>query len=147
MIPLWYHSHVNKGAVRVKLITRNTDYAIRAVTSIAKNGKGVVSVAELVKELRLPMPFLRKIMQALGKKGLIKSYKGPGGGFKLTAAPKNIYLSDIISVFQGPLRLNECIFRKSRCANTRICPLKKKIDAIERHVREEVDSITVASLI
>lgn len=131
----------------MRLITRNTDYAIRALMFIARHKKEIISVSKLVKNLKIPKPFLRKLLQILNKKGLLKSYRGQGGGFILAIPPHKIFLINLIEIFQGPLKLNECIFKKRICPNTKVCVLKKKIDAVERYVVSELRSITIASLL
>jgi len=131
----------------MKLITRDTDYAIRALCFIAKCEKEIVPVSELNRNLRIPGPFLRKILQILNKKRLLRSYKGKGGGFMLTLAPNKIFLADLIEIFQGSLKLNECIFKKRICPDIKICKLKKRIDAIQKYVISELRDITLASLL
>jgi Rrf2 family protein len=131
----------------MRLITRSTDYAIRAVCYMAKEQKGVVSVTELTRALRMPRPFLRKILQSLTKDGLVRSYKGIGGGFELAVPAGRIRVADIVRVFQGPLALNECFFKKRACPNRRTCPLKKRLDGIARRAEDELGSITVRELI
>ena len=131
----------------MKLITRDTDYALRAVCFIAKCKKKIISVSELVKELKIPRPFLRKILQVLNKKGILKSHKGQGGGFQLNLKASKIFLVDLIEIFQGPLRLNECLFKKLECPNINTCTLRNKLDRIENQVIRELKSITVASLL
>lgn len=140
MILKWYH-------LSMKLLTRNTDYAVRAICYMAKRAEGVISVTELVKALKIPRPFLRKILQLLSREGIVRSYKGVGGGFALGISAKKIYLIDLIRIFQGPLKVNECIFKRRICPNVRVCPLKKKIDAIGQHVESELKAITIGSLI
>ncbi|MCM8761546.1 MAG: Rrf2 family transcriptional regulator [Candidatus Omnitrophica bacterium] len=131
----------------MKLLTRNTDYAIRAVCYLARRREGIISVSELVKSLKVPRPFLRKILQILSKKGLIRSCRGIGGGFALAVSPEKIFITDIIEIFQGPLKINECILKKNLCPNVKVCPLKKKIDDIAKYVESELRSITILSLI
>jgi Rrf2 family protein len=132
----------------MKLITRNTDYAIRALCSMAACGdKKIFSVSDLTKELGIPRPFLRKILQSLNKKGILKSYKGTGGGFLLALAADEIFLVDLIEVFQGPFKLNECILKKRFCSDIRTCMLRKKIESIEKYVVSELNSVTIASLL
>lgn len=130
----------------MKLITRDTDYAARALRYIAGHNDDVVSVSELVRELKIPRPFLRKLLQILNKKGILISFKGKGGGFKLAIPPERIFLTDIMEIFQGPLKLNECIFKKRLCPDTNICILKREIDSIEKDVISKLKSITLASL-
>ena len=133
----------------MKLITRDTDYAVRALCYMAVCGdeKGVVSVRDMVKEIGIPRPFLRKILQMLNKKTILKSFKGQGGGFKLALPPNEIFLVDVIETFQGPLKINECIFKKKVCPDLKVCVLKKKIDEIENYVEKQLESITIGSLI
>jgi Rrf2 family protein len=131
----------------MKLITRDTDYAIRAIAYMAKHKERKISAKELVKNLKVPRPFLRKILQALDKKGLLRSYKGKGGGFLLNVRPQEIFLLDLIRIFQGRFRLNECFLKKRACPNTKICPLKKKIDKIQAYVLRELGSVSIAFLL
>jgi len=131
----------------VKLITRNTDYAVRALCYIAKQKQEVISADQLVKSLEMPRPFLRKILQTLNKEGLLNSSKGKDGGFALAVSPGKITLTDVMKIFQGPIRLNECKFKKSDCPYISDCLLKKKIDEIEKEVIVKLKDITIASVI
>jgi Rrf2 family protein len=131
----------------MKLITRDTDYALRGICLIAKNNGRVVSVEELVRKLKVPRPFLRKILQSLGREGILKSQRGQGGGFALAKGPKEILVVDLIRIFQGSLRLNECFLRKAACPRIRSCILRKKILKIEDYVRRHLEAITIASLL
>ena len=131
----------------MKLITRDTDYAVRALCCIAEQKQEVISADQLVKSLDMPRPFLRKILQTLTKAGLLNSSKGKDGGFSLTVFPEEITLTDVMKIFQGPVRLNECKFRKSDCPYINDCFLKKKIDEIEKEVIVKLKAITIASII
>jgi len=131
----------------MKLITRDTDYAVRALCFIAENKERLVTASELVEELKIPRPFLRKQLQILNKRGILKSYRGLGGGFKLAIPSEKILLVDLIEIFQGPLSLNECIFKKKLCPNKSICALRHKLCKIERKVISELNAITISSLI
>ncbi|MFC2149614.1 RrF2 family transcriptional regulator [Candidatus Auribacterota bacterium] len=131
----------------MKLITRDTDYAVRALCYIATSDKDKVSATELVKELKIPRPFMRKILQILNKEGILRSFKGLGGGFVLAREPKNISLVDLIKAFQESFDVNECTFKKSLCPNTKECELKKRIDNIKTYINEELKNITIGLLI
>ncbi len=131
----------------MNLITRNTDYAIRALCCIAKHNKSIVSVKELAEDLKMPRPFLRKILQGLSRRGILVSYKGKNGGFALQARPESIYISKLIEIFQGPIKLQEHTFRKKICPEIKSCVLKKKIDIIEKYVISELNSLSIASLL
>lgn len=131
----------------MKLITRDTDYALRALCFIIKHKKRIVCVSTLVSELKIPRPFLRKILQVLNKKKILESHKGLGGGFRLVKSPEKIFLLDLIEIFQGPVQLNECFFKKLACPNVKSCSLRRKMCVIEKYVLKELKSITVLSLL
>ena len=131
----------------MKLITRDTDYALRALCFIIKNKKKVMPVSLLAEKTGIPRPFLRKILQMLNRRGILASRKGQDGGFSLARPAEKINLVDLIETFQGPLHLNECFFKKLACPNVKTCILKQKIDRLEKYVVSEIRSITVVSLL
>ena len=131
----------------MKLITRDTDYALRALCFIAQGKKEIFSVAQLSGELKIPRPFLRKILQELNKNGILKSRKGKGGGFVLGVRPERLFLVDLIQIFQGPLKLNECIFKRLPCPRKESCRLKKRIDSLEKHMITELKTIRMIDLL
>jgi Rrf2 family protein len=131
----------------MKIMTRDTDYAVRALCYIACKKDDVISVSDLVKKIGIPKPFLRKLLQTLQKEGFLESYKGKGGGFVLKATACNISLLDLIEIFQGPVQINEHIFKKEKCSHLNTCKLKKRIDVIQRHLVGELKSINIAQLI
>lgn len=130
----------------MKLITRNTDYALRAICYIAKQ-KNVVTVTELVKALGVPRPFMRKILQQLSKNKILESYKGQKGGFKLKLLPEKIFIIQIMRIFQGQVGLNGCFLKKNICPDRGKCILRKKIHRIEDNVLGQLRQIDIASLI
>jgi Rrf2 family transcriptional regulator, iron-sulfur cluster assembly transcription factor len=129
------------------MITRDADYAIRAVCCIAGLGSGKVTVTDLSGKLGIPRPFLRKIFQTLNKSGLLKSSKGKGGGFSLTRDPKKITVLELMEIFQGTFLISEHVFKGKTCPEIRKCALKKKIDKIEKDIKKELGEITISSLI
>ena len=131
----------------MNLLTRDTDYAIRSLCYIAKNSKRIVSVTELVSNLKIPRPFLRKILQELNKKGVLESFKGKGGGFRLGTSAKKIFIVDVVGCFQGPIKMQEHLFKKGLCPNIKTCVLKKRLDIIEKRMIAELDRVSIASLI
>ena len=131
----------------MKLITRDTDYAIRALSCIASTKGGMITVSALSDELDIPRPFLRKIFQILNKAGLLKSYKGKGGGFSLVEKSDKITIFDLVEIFQGPFQLSEHTFKGQMCPNMKVCYLKTKLDDIEEGVVKKLKTITIASLV
>lgn len=131
----------------MKLLTRDTDYAIRALCCVADMKKGTATTGSLSEELDIPRPFMRKIFQQLNKKGIVKTSKGKGGGVSLVKAPEDITVLDITEIFQGPFKLNEHMFKGKTCPRLDICLLKKMLDAIDADVMAKLGGITIASLL
>ncbi len=130
----------------MRLINKDTDYAVKALLHIVRQDKGRVSASELARELKIPYPFLRRILQILSTKRIVKSVKGKGGGFILARSPERIYLTDLIKALQGPVRLAECVFNPSACAGVNTCPLRKRIIKLQKSFVAEIKLITLASL-
>jgi len=95
----------------------------------------------------MPRPFLRKVLQELNKKGILRSYKGKNGGFVLSTRPEKIYISKLVEIFQGPIKLQEHTFKKKICPEIKSCVLKKKIDEVENYTILKVNSLSIASLL
>jgi Rrf2 family protein len=131
----------------VRLITQNTDYAIRALCYMAERHGDVISAAELANELQVSWSLIRKILQELHKKGLVRSFKGKGGGFMMEAEPGDIFILELMKMFQGSLSLNRCNLNKNKCTNITKCRLRKKISDIEKYVTAELNPVTIGSLI
>jgi len=131
----------------MNLLTRSTDYAIRALIFMAKDEDKIVSTADLDRELKLPRPFMRKTLQQLQQAGYLSSVKGVGGGFKLEKSPGEIKLIDLMTIFQGEISLGDCLFKKRLCSCVRSCPLRREVKEMESMLLGRLRNITLARLI
>jgi len=131
----------------MSLITRSTDYAVRAILYIAESKSDMVSTARLYEDLKLPRPFMRKIFQKLHKEGILISRKGNSGGFALAKSADDIFLSDIMKIFQGEFSFTECLLNKEVCPDIKTCPMRRKIKKIEKKVLKELEQINITSLL
>jgi len=131
----------------MRLLNRDTDYAVRALLRVAEKGGEKIPVSGLARELHIPYPFLRKIFQTLQKEGVVLSSKGKGGGFILAAPAAKVALSRLIEIFQGPLELSHCLYGEELCTDIRTCPLRGRILALEKGLLRDVRSITLQTLL
>jgi len=131
----------------MKVLTKNTDYAIRALLSLAASTGGFRSARAISLEQDIPYQFLRRLLQEMIRHGLVISREGVSGGFKLAMDPDAIRVSDLIGIFQGPVQVSECMFRKQICANRSRCVLRHEIMRIEQVVREEFEKVTIGKLL
>jgi len=85
-------------------VSRSTGYALLAVGYIAKNqGDGVVLSQNISKQYDIPLEYLLKILQQLVRANVLRSKRGPRGGFSLAKATNKITMLEIIEAVDGPL--------------------------------------------
>ncbi len=131
----------------MKVLTKHTDYAVRALIELSLDKNAYVSSRKMAESQRIPYQFLRRILQLLTKSGLVESREGARGGVKLAADPSRIRIIDVIRIFQGEVELSECKFRKRNCENRKTCALRREIKRIENLVRAEFEQLTIGTLI
>lgn len=131
----------------MKLLTKNTDYAVRALAKIAVRCGEAVSAAQIAKEEKIPYAYLRRILNILKDEKVLRSIEGKGGGFVLNRKPEDIFLTDVMKIFQGDVQLAECMLRNKICHNRATCVLRSKIKGIEEKVLAELEGITLASIV
>jgi Rrf2 family protein len=106
-------------------ITRQADYAVRAVLHLAKmepNQRAATS--QIAKEQHIPPSFLAKIISQLSIAGLLQTSRGARGGVTLARKPGKITLLEVIEAIDGPIMLNECVGENSICTFDDDCPLR-----------------------
>ena len=105
-------------------ITRQADYAVRAVLHLARNGEVRTATSVIAEEQKIPPSFLAKIISQLSIAGLLHTSRGARGGVTLAREPKEITLLEVIEAIDGPIQLNECVGDSSNCSFDKDCPLR-----------------------
>ena len=105
-------------------ITRQADYAVRAVLYLAEqNGAGRAPTSQIAREQRIPPSFLAKIVSQLSVAGMVQTSRGARGGVALVREPKDISLLEVVEAIDGPITLNECVPDSSLCTFGSDCPV------------------------
>ncbi len=105
-------------------ITRQADYAVRAVLYLTRLGPGNrAATSQIAEEQHIPPSFLAKIISQLSIAGLLNTSRGARGGVTLARQPENISLLEVVEAIDGPIRLNECAHADGMCAFVDDCPL------------------------
>ncbi|HNO93894.1 MAG TPA: Rrf2 family transcriptional regulator, partial [Anaerolineales bacterium] len=105
-------------------ITRQADYAVRAVLHLARNGDQRTATSSIAEEQRIPPSFLAKIISQLSIAGLLHTSRGARGGVTLARTPQEITLLEVIEAIDGPIQLNECVGDTGACSFDENCPLR-----------------------
>ena len=106
-------------------ITRQADYATRAILYLARNRNGKrVATSQVAKEQKIPSSFLAKIISQLSIAGLLHTSRGANGGISLARNPEQITLLQVIEAIDGPIQLNVCVGREGVCSFEGNCPMQ-----------------------
>ena len=97
-------------------ISEGAYLAIHAMALIAERQPERMNVKILAEELNASQAHLAKVFQKLGKGGLVKSVRGPSGGFILGKDPDKITFLDIYEIIDGKITLGNCPLGKGQCA-------------------------------
>jgi Rrf2 family protein len=91
-------------------LTRRSEYALLALLHLARaKGEGYVAVAAMAEAQRLPPKFLEQLLMALKRARLVKSRKGPHGGYRLARPAERISLAEVIRLLDGALAPTESV--------------------------------------
>jgi len=91
-------------------------------------------IKTIAREINAPEHFIAKIMQDLGKKGLVESTKGPNGGFYLDKASLEISIADIVKALDGDQLFLGCGLGLSECSERRPCPIHFEFKSIREQI-------------
>jgi Rrf2 family protein len=84
-------------------VSAKADYAVRAALELAAAGDGPVKAEQIAQAQEIPLKFLENIMLELRQDGIVRSQRGPDGGYWLARPPSEIDIAEIIRAVEGPL--------------------------------------------
>lgn len=129
------------------IFSRRCEYALQAVLYLALRDVGErTSIKELTKHIKIPSPFLAKILQDLSHKGLLASFKGPHGGFALRKPGKEITLFDIVEAIDGVAFTNGCVLGFMECSTGNPCSLHNEWKTIRDRIQTTLSKQDVAQM-
>ena len=104
-------------------VTRASDYAVRVMIHLAAQPENERSTLGLLsRATAVPESFLSKVLQSLGRAGLVSSRRGQSGGFKILDAGRQASMAAVIEVIDGRFRLNRCMAPGASCERKANCP-------------------------
>lgn len=106
-------------------ITRQADYALRAVLYLVKLGpERRAATSQIAEQQNIPPSFLAKIVSQLSVAGLLQTSRGARGGVSLARSPEDISLLEVVEAIDGPILLNECVIDRNTCTFGENCALR-----------------------
>jgi Rrf2 family nitric oxide-sensitive transcriptional repressor len=108
------------------MFSQTTEYGLRAVVILSLDPNASIAAQDIAERTKVPAKYMSKVLQDLGKAGILASQRGPSGGFSLAKPPAKITLLDVVTVFQPIERIETCPLGLK--SHRKLCPLHRRID-------------------
>lgn len=128
------------------MFSPTAEYALRAVVAIAQADKDIAATQWIAKITKVPPGYLPKVLQMLGRVGLVDSRRGLGGGFKLAIPADKLTVLQVINAVDPIKRIDKCPLDIAAHGTT-LCPLHKRLDEAIEHVERSFADTTIAELL
>jgi Rrf2 family protein len=134
------------------MLSKKAKYAIKALLALAEHDREEpVRIADLARDEQIPPKFLELILLDLRNQGILQSRKGKGGGYLLARDPSDIFLGQIVRMFDGPLAPVPCAsqtgyVRCADCRNEDVCGVRLAMREVRDATAKILDGTSIASL-
>jgi Rrf2 family protein len=128
-------------------ISGTTQYAIRAVLFVAEHGaEEPVRVEAIAGALQVPRNYLSKTLHALARAGVLRSVRGPRGGFQLALAPGDLSLAQVAAPFDD-LASRQCLLGRAACGWNNPCSAHPRWERVSTALQDFFGETTIADLL
>jgi Rrf2 family protein len=134
------------------MLSKKAKYAIKALLALAEGDRDEpMRIADLARAEQIPPKFLELILLGLKNQGLLRSRKGKGGGYLLARDPSEIYLGEIVRMFDGPLAPVPCASQTAYlpcadCRNEAVCGVHLAMKEVRDATARVLDGTSLESL-
>ncbi len=128
------------------MLSQTAEYALRAMVVLAEQPEELWTTERLSETARVPPGYLAKVMRDLGRAGLVKARRGPGGGHYLARPADQINLVEIVRAVQPFERLKECPLGLPQHADA-LCPLHRRLDEALGSIMDVFTATTIDELL
>jgi Rrf2 family protein len=128
------------------VISQTAEYALRAVVMLGTAAGQPLTVTKLADRTKVPSSYLSKVLQSLGRAGLVEARRGLNGGFTLVRPLDEVTVLDVIKAVDSIKRITRCPLGLST-HQRRLCPLHRRLDSAIALVETHFGDTTIAQLI
>lgn len=130
------------------MLNQSAEYALRAVLYMANAGAGrAYKATEIAAALDLPATYLSKIMHTLVRERVLRSVRGPTGGYSLAVAAARLPVVQIVAPFQPIEQSDRCLMGDRACDHTDPCAAHQRWGAMKAHFTSFLQKTTVAEML
>jgi len=127
-------------------LTKLTDYGILLMSHLASSSLPVHTAAGLAEATKVPLPTVSKILQMLLHDGLLESLRGANGGYRLSRAPQQISVREIVHTLEGRIALTDCNLDDCACSQQGSCVAAANWQRINDAITQVLENITLAEM-
>lgn len=109
------------------MLSQTAEYALRAVVALGTGRGGSMTTQQIASQTLVPAGYLSKVLQALGRAGLVEGQRGSGGGFVLARPAREITVLDVINAVDPVQRIERCPLERPEHKH-RMCALHRRLD-------------------
>ena len=126
-----------------------TDYTFRVIMYLADKPREIVTGGEIAGAMGIPINYIKSLTKNLKDKGIIETYAGQKGGYKIIKDPSLITAADIITAVEGKTVINRCMEAEKFCSRnaTQGCPVRKMHENAQHLFLKEYEKITISDLL
>lgn len=130
----------------MKLSTKGR-YAVMAMTDLGKTNTGKpVALADVAERQEISLSYLEQLFGKLRRAGLVKSVRGPGGGYLLSRSAEDIRISDVIQAVDEPINATRCSQAEGCHTDKARCLTHDLWQALTYQIHLYLSSVTLADV-
>ncbi len=126
-------------------ISKLTDYAILIMVELTREGE-VLSAQALAESIHVETPTASKVLKILAGGGLLESYRGANGGYRVSRAADSISVAEVIAAIEGPIAMTECSVEEGLCSQEDSCELRSNWQRISLAVAQALRDVSLAEM-
>jgi Rrf2 family nitric oxide-sensitive transcriptional repressor len=128
------------------MFSQTVEYALRAVVHLAGEDPDARTTDEIAAVTQVPRAYLSKVLQSLGRAGIVHSQRGLGGGMTLIKPPHELTILEVVNAVEPIVRIKTCPLGIST-HGTHLCPLHRKMDNALASVERAFAGTTLADIL
>lgn len=128
------------------MFSQTVEYALRAAVHLADQAPEPRTTDQIARVTRVPKAYLSKVLQALGRAGIVHSQRGIGGGVTLVKDPAELTILEVVNAVEPVQRIHTCPLGLV-AHGIRLCPLHKRMDQAMASVEKAFAETTLAEIL
>jgi Rrf2 family protein len=128
------------------MISQTAEYALRSVVVLGSSDGTPLTTRQIAEQTRVPSGYLSKVLQALGRAGLVQAQRGLYGGFVLARALDELTILDVINAVDPLERIDHCPLGLA-AHRARLCALHRRLDEGIAQIEELFAGTTIKQLL